>query len=110
VDACLNSGSWSSGIVVLQDLVHESGGAASYRTSGRAFSGVRMTEVLGACSSHTQGGSRMREGRTSGFVRGAHSNMCPYPILISPYLPGLCDPPGVTGIQTRQWLQTAMMK
>jgi phosphoglycolate phosphatase-like HAD superfamily hydrolase len=32
--------------VVLQYLVHESGGAASYRTSGWAFSGVSMTEVL----------------------------------------------------------------
>ena len=31
-----------------------------------------------AGSSHTRGGSRMRESRTSGFVRGAHSNMCPY--------------------------------
>jgi hypothetical protein len=25
----------------------------------------------------------MRESRTSGFVRGAHSNMCPYRDLIS---------------------------
>ena len=34
--------------------------------------------------SNTQGGSRMREGRTYGFMRGAHSDMRPYR---DPYLP-----------------------
>jgi hypothetical protein len=29
----------------------------------------------------------MRESRTSGFVRGAHSNMCPYRDPYLPYLP-----------------------
>jgi hypothetical protein len=43
-----------------------------------ALGHIRGGRAIAACSSHTRGGSRMRESRTSGFVAGAHSNMCPY--------------------------------
>ena len=47
--------------------------------SGKRVTGAGShAEGRQALPSNTQGGSRMRESRMSGFVRGAHSNMCPY--------------------------------
>ncbi len=43
-----------------------------------ALGHIRYALQFAAKPSNTRGGSRMRESRTSGFVRGAHSNMCPY--------------------------------
>ena len=43
-----------------------------------ALGHIRYAVQIAAKPSNTRGGSRMRESRTSGFVRGAHSNMCPY--------------------------------
>jgi len=37
-----------------------------------------VCRAITAKPSNPQSGSRLRESRTSGFVRGAHSNMCPY--------------------------------
>ncbi len=50
-----------------------------------ALGHIRYALQFAAKPSNTRGGSRMRESRTSGFVRGAHSNMCPYRDIMSPY-------------------------
>jgi hypothetical protein len=48
-----------------------------------ALGHIRGGRVLAACPSHTQGGSRMRESRTSGFVRGRIAICVPTAISLS---------------------------
>jgi hypothetical protein len=47
-------------------------------TGGSLNRASSIRGLINASPSNTQGGSRMRESRTYGFVRWAHSNMRPY--------------------------------
>jgi hypothetical protein len=58
------------------------GWQSTLRTQSRACVSQALARMRQAFAVRTRGGSRMRESRTYGFVRGALSNERPYRVLI----------------------------